>query len=214
LGLQEISAIILDDNPGALWKRKLIDAKRISFAEFAAMGIQLRRVVVGLDPATTSSKKSDEAGIVAAGVGMCSCNGKPDLHGFVLEDQTDIYSPAETCAKVLEVYQRRFANQVIGETNQGGDWIEALFRTYPDAKHLKYFGVHAKDGKRLRAEPVVSCYEQGKVHHVGMFAKLEDEMCTWDPKTSDDSPDRIDAVVHALTALLGLGSGATLSDIL
>jgi phage terminase large subunit-like protein len=204
LGLQEISAIILDDNPGALWKRKLIDAKRLSFTEFAALKIQLRRVVVGLDPATTSTKKSDEAGIICAGIGMCSCNGQPDLHGFVFEDATDIYSPAETCAKVLDVYRRRMANQVIGETNQGGDWIESLLRTHPEAKFLKYLGVHAKDGKRLRAEPVVSLYEQGKVHHVGMFAKLEDEMCTWDPKSSDDSPDRIDAMVHAMTGMMVL----------
>jgi phage terminase large subunit-like protein len=209
LGLQEISAIILDDNPGALWKRKLIDAKRLSFAEFAALKIQLRRVVVGLDPATTSSKNSDEAGIVAAGIGMCACNGVPDLHGFVLEDDTDIYTPNQTTDHVMAVYRRRMANIVVGETNQGGDWIESLFRTHPEARFLKYLGVHAKDGKRLRAEPVVALYEQGKVHHVGMFAKLEDEMCTWDPKTSDDSPDRIDALVHALTAMLVLAAPPT-----
>jgi phage terminase large subunit-like protein len=202
LGLQEIRAIILDDNPGALWKRKLIDDKRLSFAEFASLGVDLSSIVVGLDPATTSTTKSDEAGIVAAGVGMCSCNGKPSLHGFVLEDATDIYSPVETCEKVLDVYKRRFANHVVGETNQGGDWIEALFRMHAEAKNLGYVGVHAKDGKRLRAEPIVSLYEQGKIHHVGMFAKLEDEMCTWDPKESVDSPDRIDALVHALTDLL------------
>jgi phage terminase large subunit-like protein len=202
LGLQEISAQILDDNPGALWKRAQIDSKRLSIAEFAALGVQLRRVVVALDPSTTATKSSDEAGIVAVGSGMCCCNGKPAVHGFVLEDATDIYTPTKTCEKVIEVYERRMANEVIGETNQGGDWIEALFRTHPKAAGLPYRGVHAKDGKRLRAEPVSSLYEQGMVHHVGMFAKLEDEMCTWDPKDSDDSPDRVDALVHGLTRLL------------
>jgi phage terminase large subunit-like protein len=209
LGLQEISAQILDDNPGALWKRSMIDAPhRLTLAEFVAMGIQLRRVVVALDPATTATKDSDEAGIVAVGAGMCTCKGKPEMHGFVLEDATDIYSPVETCQKVIEVYERRMANEVIGETNQGGDWIEALFRTHEKAENLPYRGVHAKDGKRLRAEPVSSLYEQGCVHHVGMFAKLEDEMCTWNPKDSDESPDRIDALVHGLARLLVLPAPA------
>ena len=202
LGLQEISAIILDDNPGALWKRKQIDAKRLTLAQYAALGVQIRKTVVALDPSTTANRNSDMAGIVAVSCGMCSCGGAPDLHGFVLEDATDIYSPEQTCSTVAEVYRRRSANQVIGETNQGGDWILALLRTHPEAKTLSFKGVHAKDGKRLRAEPVSSLYEQGKVHHVGMFAKLEDRMCSWNPKETDESPDDIDALVHGLTDLL------------
>lgn len=202
LGLQEISAIILDDNPGALWKRKQIDAMRKSVVQLAGLGVVFRKVVVALDPSTTSNKNSDQAGIVAVACGMCPCQGTPELHGFVLEDATDIYSPVETCIKVVDMYQRRSANQVIGETNQGGDWIMSLLRTHPDAKNLPFHGVHAKDGKRLRAEPVASLYEQGKVHHVGMFAKLEDQMCNWNPKESNESPDAIDALVHGLTDLL------------
>jgi phage terminase large subunit-like protein len=203
LGLQEISAIILDDNPGALWKRKQIDAKRLTIAEYAALGVEVRKTVVALDPSTTANKNSDQAGVVAVSCGMCSCGGAPELHGFVLEDATDIYTPTETCQAVVDVYRRRSANQVIGETNQGGDWILALLRTHPEAKNLSFKGVHAKDGKRLRAEPVSSLYEQGKVHHVGMFPKLEDQMCTWNPKQdTGDSPDNIDALVHGLTDLL------------
>ena len=200
LGLQEIDAQILDDNPGALWKRKQIEAKRMTTEEFARL--QMRQVVVGLDPSTTANKTSDEAGIVAVGMGMCGCNGTAELHGFVLEDATDIYTPVQTCEKVAEVYDRRLANKVLGETNQGGDWIKSLLRTHPRSSRLAYEGVHAKDGKRLRAEPVSSLYEQGRVHHVGVHAILEDQMCTWDPKSSDDSPDRVDALVHALTHLL------------
>lgn len=205
LGRQEISAEILDDNPGALWKRSQIDAKRMGLGEYLNSGLQMRSVAVALDPATTSNANSDEAGIVAVGMGICPCNGQPERHGFVFEDATGIYTPNETCEKVLEIFTRRFANVVIGETNQGGDWIESLFRMHPGAKSLPYKGVHAKDGKRLRAEPVVSLYEQGRVHHVGMFAKLEDQMCHWDPKESTDSPDDIDALVHGLTALMVSG---------
>ena len=196
LGRQEIDAEILDDNPGALWKRALIDAARVDHCP------QLSRIVIPWDPATTSDATSDEHGILAVGAGMCSCQGKPDLHGFVLEDCSAILSPNESCERVASVYERRRANTVIGETNQGGDFIESLLHSTPRGKGLAYHGVHAKDGKRLRAEPVASLYEQGKIHHVGGFPKLEDEMCTWDPLNQVESPNRVDALVHGLTDLL------------
>ena len=196
LGRQEIDAEILDDNPGALWKRAPIDAARVDHCP------QLSRIVIPWDPATTSDATSDEHGILAVGAGVCSCQGKPDLHGFVLEDCSAILSPNESCERVASVYERRRANTVIGETNQGGDFIESLLHSTPRGKHLTYRGVHAKDGKRLRAEPVASLYEQGRVHHVGSFPKLEDEMCTWDPLNQVESPNRVDALVHGLTDLL------------
>lgn len=202
LGLQEIEAQILDDNPGALWKRKDIDRKRITLAALGELGVKGLVVEVGLDPATTSNVFSCQSGIVAAGAGMCSCNGKPELHGFVFEDATDLYTPLEVCSKVLDIYQRRSCKAVIGETNQGGDWIETLLRTSPEGKKMVYRGVHAKDGKRLRAEPVASLYEQGRVHHVGNFNKLEDQMTGWDPNGNEKSPDDLDAAVHVLTDLL------------
>lgn len=202
LGRQEIDAEILDDNPGALWKQAWIDAKRISIADWVRMTDICRSVVVALDPATTSDATSDEAGIVAVGAGMCSCNGKPEMHGFVLEDASAILSPNDTCKEVLGVWKRRFANKVVGETNQGGDWIEALLRSNESSKGLAYKGVHAKDGKRLRAEPAASLYEQGRVHHVGELPKLEAEMTQWDPMLTVESPNRVDALVHGLTHLV------------
>jgi phage terminase large subunit-like protein len=202
LGRQEIDAEILDDNPGALWKRAHIDAKRLTLAEFANMGEVVSRIVVSLDPATTSNASSDENGIVAVGAGWCTCNGKREMHGFVFEDATEIYTPNETCLKVLDVHRRRAANMVVGETNQGGDWIEALLRANSQTSNLRYKGVHAKDGKRLRADPVAALYEQGRVHHVGTFPKLEDEMTQWDPGQSLESPNRVDALVHGLTELV------------
>jgi len=202
LGRQEIGAEILDDNPSALWKRKDIDDKRLTLAQFAALGDIVSRVVVALDPATTSDPSSDEHGIIAVGAGMCSCNGKPAMHGFVFEDASDILTPKQTCETVIKIYENRMANKVVGETNQGGDWIESLLRSHDTAKTLSYYGVHAKDGKRLRAEPVSSLYEQGKVHHVGSFPKLEDEMVQWDSTATIESPNRIDALVHGLTYLI------------
>lgn len=199
LGQQEVHAQILDDNPGALWKRSNIDQARMS-TEHAPR--EFRSIVVALDPSTTSTSSSCEAGIVVCASAMCSCMGSPELHGFVIHDDTDTYTPAETCEHVIRMFRRFGADCVVGEKNQGGDWIESLLRTYPDGRSIPYYGVHARVGKQLRAEPVASLYEQGKVHHVGMLAKLEDEMCDWDPAKSTDSPDRIDALVHGLTRLL------------
>ena len=202
LGRQEIHAVILDDNSGALWKQKWIEDQRLTLAEFARMRDVVSRIVVAFDPATTSDPSSDENGIVAVGCGTCSCNGPPELHGFVFEDASDILSPNETCKRVLELYERRQANKIVGETNQGGDWIEALLRSHDKTRALPYQGVHAKDGKRLRADPVASLYEQGRVHHVGGHPKLEDEMTQWDPNVTLDSPNRVDALVHGLTHLM------------
>lgn len=194
LGRQEISAEILDDNPGALWKLGMIS--RVD------RPVQLSRVVVCWDPAVTSDKDSDEHGILAVGAGMCSCKGIPEMHGFVLEDRSGILSPNDSCDRVASLYRDRMANAVIGETNQGGDFIESLLRANEKSKGLTYQGVHAKDGKRLRADPVSALYEQGKVHHVGVFPKLEDEMTQWDPRNQVESPNRVDALVHGLTDLL------------
>lgn len=202
LGRQEIEAQILDDNPDALWKMKDIDRKRIAISDLQGLGVKMRQIVVALDPATTSNQTSCQNGIVAVGEGLCPCNGRPESHGFVFEDATDIYTPLEVCSKVLDIYDRRQCNAIIGETNQGGDWIESLLRTFPAGRHMQYIGIHAKDGKRLRAEPVVSLYEQGRVHHVGVFSKLEDQMIGWNPNGGDKSPDDIDAMVHAVTYLL------------
>jgi phage terminase large subunit-like protein len=196
LGRQEIDAEILDDNPGALWKRAWIESTRLDKMP------QLSKIVIAWDPATTAQATSDEHGILAVGAGMCSCLGKPELHGFVLEDVSSILSPKESCDRVVSVYVRRMANAVIGETNQGGDFLEALLRANPNSRGMKYVGVHAKDGKRLRAEPVLSLYEQKRVHHIGCFPKLEDEMCMWDPLNQVESPNRVDALVHGLTAIM------------
>ena len=188
LGRQELNAEILDDNPGTLWKRANIDEFRVFTAP------DLYRLVVGVDPAVTSKEDSDLTGIVAAGR-----DRRNPPHFYVLEDSSDIFTPDQWAQAVLKLYYKRKADRVIAEVNQGGDMVEAIMR-HKDP-NVSYASVHATRGKVVRAEPIAALYEQGRVHHVGSLAKLEDEMCDWDPLVSAKSPDRMDALVWALTEL-------------
>lgn len=204
LGRQELEAEMLDDVPGALWTRGNIEAKRVKLPP------ELRRVVVAIDPAVTADDDSDETGIVVAGVGLCRCNkGVAALHGFVLDDLSGRSHPGEWAKASVDAYKTFKADRIVAEVNQGGDMVESTIRTV-DSK-VAYRAVHAAKGKRLRAEPVAALYEQGKVHHVGSFAKLEDQMATWDPLLDDKSPDRVDALVYALTDLMLEGSAPSFS---
>jgi len=187
LGRQELDGEILDDNPGALWKRDGIDAARVRVAP------DLRRVVVGVDPAVTSSATSDETGIVVAGLGY-------DGRFYVLGDYSGRYSPEQWASRAVQAYRGHKADRVVAERNQGGDLVERNLRTVD--RNLPVTTVHAKRGKALRAEPVSSLYEQGRVSHVGSLAALEDQMTAWDPSGDGESPDRVDALVYALTELM------------
>lgn len=192
LGRQELNAEILDDNPGALWHRENIDAHRVREAP------QLSRIVVGLDPAVTSDETSDETGIIVVGVGAdVQANGE---HFYVLRDASLIASPMQWAKAAVEAYHVLRADRIIGETNNGGDMIEALLRQVD--MNVSYRKVTATRGKAIRAEPIAALYEQGRVHHVNSFPQLEDQMCEWDPAIPGlRSPDRMDALVWALTEL-------------
>jgi phage terminase large subunit-like protein len=198
IGRQELNAEVLTDNPNALWKQAIIDALRVKEAP-----LEMRRIAVAIDPAVTSNPDSDLTGIVAAGIAPCralpACNG--DLHAFVFEDASGIYTPMQWAEKAAEVYRRREADRVIGEVNNGGDLVESNLRAYGD-RDLAYRKVTASRGKAVRAEPISGLYEQGKVHHVGTHGKLEDEMTQWDPLAGMRSPSRMDALVWVLTDLL------------
>lgn len=191
LGRQELDAEVLEDNPGALWQRARIDDLRVTEVP------EMRRVVVAIDPAVSANRKSDETGIVVAGLGT-------DGHGYVLDDRSGIYQPAQWAARVVDAFDEHKADRVIGETNNGGDLVESNVRTARAS--IPYKGVHASRGKQTRAEPISALYEQGRVHHVGCLARLEDQMCSWDPANDDESPDRVDALVWALTFLMVCGS--------
>jgi phage terminase large subunit-like protein len=181
----EIMAEDIDEAPGALWNRRIIDKYRIDKVP------ELVRVVVGVDPSGTSKTTSDEAGIVVAGIDSRE-------HGYVLNDITDIYSPTEWAYKAIGEYHKWEADRIVGETNYGGDMVETIIRNID--KDVSYKSVIASRGKYLRAEPIAALYERGLVHHVGRFNKLEDEMCLWLP--GDKSPNRMDALVWCLTELM------------
>lgn len=189
LGRQELNAEILDDNPGALWKRDTIEASRTKGHP------RLGRIVIGVDPAVSSHEGSDDTGIGAAGLG-------DDGHVYVIDDSTvQMATPGEWGAAVVDCFERHNADRIVAEKNQGGDLVESNLRA--QRPYLPISLVHAKKGKALRAEPVAALYEQGKVHHVGLLSQLEDEMCDWNPTLSGQrSPNRIDWLVYAITELL------------
>jgi len=185
LGRQELEGEILDDNPAALWKRSVIEEFRVTQAP------DLVRIVVAIDPAATSKGTSDENGIIVAGLGV-------DGHGYTLADRSLRGTPLEWAREAIAAYHTHRADRVIGEQNNGGEMVETIIRTV-DA-NVSYTSVYASRGKATRAEPVAALYEQGRVHHVGAFPELEDEMCQWTP--GDSSPDRMDALVWAYTELM------------
>jgi phage terminase large subunit-like protein len=189
LGRQELNGEILDDNPNALFNRANIDENRVTAAPV------LSQVVVGVDPAVTANSSSNNTGIICAGRGS-------DGHYYVLRDETMLGKPNEWGTQVLSAYHTMFANRIVGEVNQGGDLVESNIRNLPGGQSAAFEAVRATRGKALRAEPVSTLYEQGRVHHVGAFTALEDEMCNWDPSLGEASPDRLDAMVWAITYLM------------
>jgi phage terminase large subunit-like protein len=195
LGRQEIEAEILDDLPGGLWNRGIIEAARSRTAP------ELVRVVVAIDPAATSGAEADETGIIVAG-------RDAQGHGWVLADLSGRYQPVEWAKAVVAAYRAYRADRVVAEVNNGGEMVEATLRTIEP--NLAFAAVHASRGKVIRAEPVAALYEQGRVHHLGSFAQLEDQMCNLsrggraeaEVRRAGYSPDRADALVWALTDLL------------
>lgn len=186
LGRQELNAEILDDNPNALWQRARIDELRVREAP------EMSRIVVAVDPPVTSREDSDEAGIVACGLGV-------DGHYYVLHDRSLRGSPETWARAAVRLYHDTGADRLIAETNNGGDMVEVMMRNVD--RNVAYKAVTASRGKIVRAEPIAALYEQGRVHHVGAFPALEDQMVEYDPVTSTKSPDRMDALVWALTEL-------------
>jgi len=188
LGRQELYAEILDDVPGALWLHQMIEDNRVKIAPV------LTRIVIGVDPAVTASETSDDTGIVIVGQSA-------DDHYYVLDDATCHMSPNDWAMVVCHKYHKWQCDRIVGEVNNGGDLIESVIRQVD--KNVSYRSVRATRGKALRAEPISALYEQGRVHHVGMFPDLEDQMCSYDPESSQKSPDRLDALVWSITELMG-----------
>jgi len=190
LGRQELDGEIIDDRPDALWQRDQLEKRRVTHAP------ELKRIVVAVDPPVTGSQSSDACGIVAAGMGN-------DGRAYILEDRTlRAVSPSRWATMVLELYEKHDADRVVIETNQGGDMAESVLRAVKS--NLAIRQVKATRGKWLRAEPVAHLYERDLVSHVGLMPELEDEMCDFglEGLSSGGSPDRLDALVWALTDLM------------
>lgn len=187
LGRQELDAELLTDVEGALWTLTMLDAVRVREAP------DLARIVVAIDPAVTSGEDADSTGIVVAGKGA-------DGDGYVLADLTCRLSPDGWARRAVNAYEHHQADRIVAEVNNGGDLVETVLRTV--APRVSYKKVHASRGKRTRAEPIAALYEQGRVHHVGALPQLEDQMAAFVPDHFDGSPDRVDALVWALTELM------------
>jgi phage terminase large subunit-like protein len=188
-GRQELGGELIEDRPDALWSRALVEASRVIEAP------PLARIVVAIDPPGTSKPGADACGIVAAGR---AANGWV----YVLEDASAAgLSPTAWANKAVAVYRRLKADTLVAEVNMGGDMVRTVLRQIDPSIPVKE--VRATRGKYVRAEPVASLYEQGKAKHVGCFPYLEDEMCDFASEglSSGRSPDRLDALVWALTEL-------------
>lgn len=172
---------------GALWTWEMIENTRVmEVPEFV-------RVCIPVDPAVTKNDDSDETGIIPVAKGI-------DGHFYVIGDYTGKYTPAETARRIGQAYEDKKADKVVAEVNNGGDYIKEVITLV--GGEMPYEDVHAARGKFTRAEPIALMYSQGRVHHVGRYHKLEDEMTTWAPNTGAKSPNRIDSLVWGLTYLL------------
>lgn len=185
LGRQEINAELIDEVPGALWTIGLVDKYRRD--DYPT----LVRIIVAIDPEATSGEESAETGIICAGIDE---NGE----GWVLSDDSLRSRPDGWGKAAVKRYHELQADRIVAENNNGGEMVEHVIRTVDE--NVSYSSVHASRGKLTRAEPIAALYEQGKVHHVGAFPELEDQMCSWVP--GDKSPDRMDALVWALSELM------------
>jgi phage terminase large subunit-like protein len=198
LGRQELEGELLDDVEGALWTRAMLDATRVDAAP------ALVRIVVGVDPAVTSGEKSDFTGIVVVGRSAAG-----EL--YVLEDATLKGTPHHCMSRAAAAYHRHHADRIVGEVNNGGDYIESVLRTVDPS--VAYRSVRATRGKLVRAEPVAALWEQGRAHMVGALPALEDQMCVFTPGFPT-SPDALDACVWSCTELnVGTSALAYLSAI-
>jgi phage terminase large subunit-like protein len=186
LGRQELDGEVLEDNPDALWTRVNIENNRVSMAP------SLSTIVVAVDPTTAEDGDGDAAGIIVAGI---DCN----KHAYVLKDCTVQGSPLDWAKAAVSAYHLYQANLIVAEKNQGGEMVRLTLQQVDKNVPVKL--VHASRGKIVRAEPVSAKYEQNLVHHVGVFPQLEDQLCEWTPRDKT-SPDRLDALVWAMTELM------------
>ena len=188
LGRQELYAELLEENKDALWTHKMIERAREGYLPHP-----LKRLIIAIDPAVTSKENSDETGIIAAGITQKGI-------GVILEDLSMKGTPSQWIRRAIEAYKRLKADRIVAEVNMGGELVEQLLRTFDPS--LSYKPLHATRGKMRRAEPIAALYEQGKIWHAAVFPELEEQLCNYSLGSSIKSPDRLDALVWALSELM------------
>ena len=184
LGRQELYAEVIDEMPGALWTRELMETCRPKSVP------AMVRTVVAVDPSVEGTR--NETGIVV-------CAQGEDGHGYVLADRSMMGSPDQWAKRVVRTFHEFNADRIVAEVNQGGEMVERVIRTVDE--DVPYKKVRASKGKMARAEPIAAFYEQGRVFHVEHFGKLEDQMCSYVPGDTK-SPDRLDALVWGLSEIM------------
>ncbi len=194
LGRQELDAELMEDDPDALWTREMIERSRC-----AAAPSDLARIIVAVDPPVTGTKTSDECGIIVAAL------DEAQKEIYVLADHSagDL-SPTQWAERAVRALRMHKADRIVAEVNQGGDMVETIIRQI--APSVPFRAVRASRSKRLRAEPVAALYEQRRVYHVGALPQLEDQMCSFTGSGNAPSPDRLDALVWAITDLMFSGA--------
>ena len=187
IGRQELYAEIVDDIDGALWTNKLIDRTRLQ----KDTEKDLSQIIVAIDPAVTANANSDETGIIVVGKDF-------NNNFYVLEDLSGRHSADKWGRIAINAFYEWEADRIVAEVNNGGDLVERLIRNIDT--NVPYRSVRATRGKILRAEPIAALYEQDRVHHIGLYPELEQQMCSYTGETNT-SPDRLDALVWGLTEL-------------
>lgn len=191
LGRQELLGEMIDEVAGALWTWNMIEAARISAAP------SLARIVVAVDPPTTSGPDADECGILVAG----ATDVLGERVAYVLADWSAAgLSPRQWAEKTVAAFHEFEADRIVVEVNQGGDMAKTVIAQVDAGAPVR--GVYATRGKRTRAEPIAALYERGRVRHVGAYPALEDQMTSYTGDPRQGSPDRLDALVWALTDLM------------
>ncbi|UOK18333.1 terminase large subunit [Arthrobacter phage BruhMoment] len=210
LGRQELHGEVLEDIVGALWSYKLIEPFRVprimegegenAVGRPSLTHEDMDRIVIGVDPAGSSDRKRDQTGIVVV--------GKKGEHFYVLDDLSGHYTPNGWAKAVWDAYDKYQADMVVAEKNYGGEMVLSTLHNLRADGRVEL--VTSRRGKVLRAEPIVSLYEQERVHHFNQFEELETQMTEWVP-ANDNSPDRVDALVHGMTNLAGIAAPASIA---
>jgi phage terminase large subunit-like protein len=192
LGRQELNGELIEDMEGALWTRSVLEDARLAVAP------ELEDVIVAVDPPATCGPRADACGIVAVGlVSLAGAHGR----AVVLADASEQgLSPLDWASRASALADRLGAGQIVAEANQGGEMVRHALETAGCTVPVRL--VTARAGKRARASPVAALYEAGRVQHVGVMKALEDEMCSFGADGFSGSPDRVDALVWGVWALL------------